>query len=534
MKKLFSVILCMALMLSAFAVPALADDDFCKKVDLKNVEDAKSSMGVAISEEGVITGKMKADKKEVNINFDGVDLTPYVDNGYLAFCIKMSKVPTTLRVYPYSVYTDKEGEHSLRPKDPYKVSPTGMEADKPFWIYLPLKNLINMNGDCKTSSHIGADKKVTCNGQYTLTSFGKLIIQPQIDPDKATNEQKHDFNTTPVTVEVKDLGLYVYKTEINGVSKDGYWMPLIKGGVTSGNEIKIDANAKYGQSATVGKGAQEQKYYDEHFLASACTIDSANGQIKVRPNAINTYGASFQISIPDGVSLPRDIWDKSTLRIKIASDTNAEYLFIGPKGSYYDESKGKNATLNAGGARPNGGIKLSDITEENGYKIVDIPLSNIFKGNYEKYNCIKELTSINFILFNTDTTTVLNDVKITDIAIYGPSRGLTVTNLQITKDSEETAEYSAEDTLTLTAKASNTTSIARSFSTIGAFYNGNQLAGVEIFNIEVPANTTDVPVTKPVTVPKESTTKFKAFAFSNLKDITPLCESTSAYAQIAQ
>ena len=88
--------------------------------------------------------------------------------------------------------------------------------------------------------------------------------------------------------------------------------------------------------------------------------------------------------------------------------------------------------------------------------------------------------------------------------------------------------------MTLTAKASNTTSIARSFSTIGAFYNGNQLADVKIFNIEVPANTTDVPVTKTVTVPQESTTKFKAFAFSNLKDITPLCESKSADAQIAQ
>ena len=529
MKKLFSVILCMALMLSAFAVPALADDAFCKKVDLQNVKDAKSSMGVEISEEGVITGTMKVNKKEVNINFDGVDLTPYVDNGYIGFCLTMSKVPTTLRVYPYSVYTDEEGEHALRPKDPYKVSPTGMEADKPFWIYLPLKDLITMTGTCQTSSHKDGTN-VICNGQYTLTSFGKLIIQPQIDPDKAANEQKHDFNTTPVTVDVKDLGLYVYKTEINGVSKDGYWMPLIKGGVTSGNEIKIDT--KYGQSATVGKGEQEKKYDDKDFLASAYTIDSANGQIIVSPNATNKYGASFQISIPNGVSLPKAIWSESTLRIKIAADTNAEYLFVGPKGSYIDGS-GNKQTADAGGARPTGGINLSEKPVEKGYIIVDIPLSDIFKGGYANNNCTK-LTSINFILFNTDTTKALNEVKITDIAIYGPSRGLFVTNLQIKKDSEETAEYSAEDTLTLTAKASNTTSIARSFSTIGAFYNGNQLAGVEIFNIEVPANTTDVPVTKPVTVPQKSTTKFKAFAFSNLKDITPLCESTSAYAQIAQ
>ena len=513
MKKLFSVLMCLALLLSTLAVSALADDDFCKKVDFSNVEDSKSSMEPFNISGNTMTGTMTKDKNEISINFDNIDVTSYVDNGYIGFCLEMSKVPKFLRVYPYSVYTDSNGAHRVRPTSPYKVSPTGMEANKPFWIYLPLKDLIDMTGSCKTSGHND------CEAQYTLSSIGALIIQPEIA------DSTHDYSANPVTVEVKDLGFYVYKTEINNISKDGYWMPVIKGGVTSGNTIKTDA--KYGQSATV----DNVKYLDEHFLASACTIDSANGQIKVSPNPTNKYGASFQISIPAGVSLPSAIWSESTLKIKIASDTNAEYLFIGPKGTYINES-GSEKTANAGGARPNGGIKLSDITPENGYKIVDIPLSDIFKGGYATNNCTK-LTSINFILFNTDTTTVLNDVKITDIAIYGPSRGLFVTNLQITKDSEQTAEYSAGDTLTLTANASNTTSIARSFSTIGAFYNGNQLADVKIFNFDVPANT-DVPVTKTetVTVPQESTTKFKAFAFSNLKDITPLCES--AYAQIAQ
>lgn len=513
MKKLFSVLMCLALLLSTLAVPALADDAFCKKVDFSNVKNSKSSMSAFEISGNTITGTMTKDKNEISIDFDDIDVTSYVDNGYIGFCLTMSKVPKNLRVYPYSKYTDSNGTHSLRPTSPYKVSPTGMEANKPFLIYFPLKDLITMTGSCKTSGHDN------CEAQYTLSSIGALIIQPEIA------DSTHDYSANPVTVVVKDLGFYVYKTEINNISKDGYWMPVIKGGVTSGNTIKIDT--EYGQSATVSN----VKYQDKEFLASAYTIDSANGQIIVSPNATKKYGVSFNISIPDGVSLPSAIWSESTLKIKIASDTNAEYLFIGPKGTYINES-GVEKTVNAGGARPTGGIKLSEKTAENGYIIVDIPLSSIFMSGYANNNCTK-LISINFILFNTDTNTVLNDVKITDIAIYGPSRGLFVTNLQITKNSEQTPVYSAGDTLTLTAKASNTTSIARSFSTIGAFYNGNQLADVEIFNIEVPANT-DVPVTKIVTVPQESTTKFKAFAFSNLKDITPLCESKSADAQIAQ
>ena len=53
MKKLFSVILCMALMLSAFAVPALADAAFCTEVGFSNVEDNKSTVtNFAIGNDG--------------------------------------------------------------------------------------------------------------------------------------------------------------------------------------------------------------------------------------------------------------------------------------------------------------------------------------------------------------------------------------------------------------------------------------------------------------------------------------------------
>ena len=303
------------------------------------------------------------------------------------------------------------------------------------------------------------------------------------------------------------------------------------GSVTDGTDL----SNKFGYTSTISKTTIKATDY-----LSLYTMN--DGYITFKPNTTNTNGLAFYLGT-EGLTLPvsetyndngTTRWNYSdyTLRLKIKSATEPENLYIGAAQGYDT----KKVTGNDNGNIRQASSDLYDGTwDAEEWHTIDISLSKFMKGNIAKdeLNQNSELGSIT--LFFLNETKTMSDICVSDIAIYGPSRGLTVTNLQITKDSKQTDVYSAGDTLTLKAKASNTTSIERSFSTIGAFYNGNQLAGVEIFNIEVPANTTDVPVTvtETVTVPAE-TTKFKAFAFSNLKDITPLCESTSAYAQIAQ
>ena len=532
MKKLFSVILCMALMLSAFAVPALADDAFCKKVDFQNVSNNSSTVADFAISDGALTGNMLKDKNEFRIKFDSIDVTPYVDNGYIGFNIKMSNIPQKLRIYPYSTYTDSEGtSHSVRPSSPYTVTINGMTSDKAFWIYLPLKDLVDITtGKCAT--HSGKDcaqSSTSCT--YTLSSITSMIIQPQIEAND-TASKNSDYTANPITVEVKDLGLYVYKTKINGVSKDGYWMPIVNGSLTDGTDLKLDSDFIYDI-----KISNKDLDVATSFISSGYVMN--DGYITFKPNATKTNGLSFYLGTA-GLTLPvsktwldngttRWKYEDYTLRLKIKSATVPKELYIGPMSGY---SKTENSGYNAGGIRP---IKncFADM-KSNQWFTLDISLYDFIKGDISNSskNTAKTLGSITLFFRNTDGT-ALSDIDIAEMAIYGPSRGLTVTNLQITKDSEQVTSYSTGDALVLQADVANTTSLDKSFKTIGAFYNDDKLAGVELFDIDVLANTNTATTMQStaITVPAE-TTKFKAFAFSNLNDIIPLCES--AIAQIAQ
>ena len=197
-------------------------------------------------------------------------------------------------------------------------------------------------------------------------------------------------------------------------------------------------------------------------------------------------------------------------------------------------SKTENSGYNAGGIRP---IKncFADM-KSNQWFTLDISLYDFIKGDISNSskNTAKTLGSITLFFRNTDGT-ALSDIDIAEMAIYGPSRGLTVTNLQITKDSEQVTSYSTGDALVLQADAANTTSLDRNFKAIGAFYNNDKLADVKIFDVQVSANTNEATTksSEAITVPAQ-TTQFKAFAFSNMNDIIPLCASASANLQIAQ
>ncbi len=522
MKKIFGILLCLTVILSAFAVPALADDaDVIRKISITNPVNAKASIkDLAIDADGTITGNMQSNKQEVNINFDAVDASLYYDNGYIGFNITMSAVPKTLRIYPYSRFTDEEGLHEIRPGSAIAVTPTDMTAGKPYWVWIPISSLAT-SGVCKTSGHTAG---TNCHAEYTQTSIGKIIIQPDITSADAVY---------PVSITVKELAFYAYSTAINGVEKEGYWSPVLKGNVTSGNVVRNDVSYNAGIS---GKAASN----DINFLASEYVYN--DGYITFKPNADKNYGLSFNLGIEKLLTLPvasyedknnktYGKYDDYFIRVKIRSESIPNNIYIGARSNY--NGKGGN---NCGGIRPVTASAYSE-WQANEWFTLDIPLTDFMKVGQSIALKDGKIGSINLFFYNSnaddDSTkagydhTALSNIDIADIAIYGPKRGLTVTNLKITKGGAETADYSAGDSLVLQAVVTNSASTARAFKAIGAFYNGGQLSNVTVLDMSSEANSDSVTLSsEPIAAP-EGTTKFKAFIFNGMDDITPLCENAS-------
>lgn len=517
MKKIFGILLCLTVIFSAFAVPALADDaDVIRKISITNPVNAKASIkDLAIDADGAITGNMKANKQEVNINFDAVDASLYYDNGYIGFNITMSQVPTTLRIYPYSRFTDEEGLHEIRPGSAIAVKPTDMTAGKPYWVWIPISSLAT-SGVCKTSGHTAG---TNCHAEYTQTSIGKIIIQPDITSADAVY---------PVSITVKELAFYAYSTTINGVEKEGYWSPVLKGNVTSGNVLKNTAEYGYKQGIN---GSKDAAMIDTNNMASAYTMN--DGYITFSPNETYNNGLAFYMGISKLITLPAPTYTDSkdkvfrdysdyVLRLKVRSHTVPEKLYVGPCSGY---NATKVTGVNAGGIRV-ASTSFADWTPDEWF-ILDIPVNDFMKSGIAKVSSNANGTIGSINLFFRNAENALSDIDIADIAIYGPKRGLTVTNLKITKGGAETEDYSAGDSLVLQAVVTNSASTARAFKAIGAFYNSGELSDVTVLDMSSEANSDSVTLSsEPIAAP-EGTTKFKAFIFNGMDDITPLCKNAS-------
>ncbi len=504
---------------SALTLPAFAetaDASAVTNLDLITNLQNKTASGAYTDvsfESGIFSGKIEKSKNEIRLAFDRLNLNSYADTGYLGFQIKLDKIPTNVRVYlnGYVPIAGTSNEHNVNCRTPGLINLDGAEANKYFWAYIPLSVFSEESGNCYCANQAHIEGK-----SYHQLPFGfESVYQVNIQPETEAG----------TVIEIKDFGIYnSNKIEIDGTEKFCHWRPIINGSVVAGNTIRTDT--AYGQDATVNKVT----YSDKNFLASGYTLDAENGCLTVKPNATNTYGLSFNITITNKVPLPQVIWSDSILRVKIAASNLPEYMFVGPTGTYTNTS-GSEKTANAGGARPTGGIKLSEKTAVNGYIEVDIRLSDIFKGGYETNNCTK-MSTINFIFFNTDTNKALSNIDIADIAVYGPKQAFKVTGLRITKDSTEVDSYAVADTLTLEADTTNTTSLTQSVKLIGAFYTGTTLTGVQVVDLQSAKNSGEATLTTTIIVPSDAAnTTFKVMALDNLDDLTPLYKSASATQQ---
>ena len=513
MKRVFSILLCVALAVSLFAIPAFADEgEVVSNVGLLNNITFKTGTGKytdVTSGDGAFSGTMTAEKNEIEVKFDNVDLSSYADTGYIGFKMKLSVVPAAVRTYINGTLTVNKKEHKGKSTVSAVLAPNyqtdANTADKWVNVYIPLSLYANAQITC----YSGKDDDHTASGSHKVDFKYDNIYQLNIQPEVAANTK----------IEVKDFAIYNSSAlTINGNAMTNYWRPMIDGNVIIGNAFSN--NKTYGQTGTIDKN---NKYNDKDFMASQLTIDPTVGYATIKANTTNTNGAAVNVSMSSAanswysnykISLPESN-DKYILRLKVKSQTVPTNLLIGPK----------SGTANAGGIRPVT-AKYLETWNANEWSIIEIPMDDFLKGGMTNATAIDSI-SLMFVNINGNA---LSDIDIADIAIYGPKRGLTVTGLKVTKSDEETATYSANDSLVIAADAANTSASSKTFKAVGAFYNGETLSQVTLLDMSAAAATSATVKSAAITAP-EGTTSFKAFAFTSMSDITPLCEAAQATAE---
>ena len=512
MKRVFSILLCAALAVSLFAIPAFADEgEVVSKIGLSEVKNNGSNMKNVSIATDTITGQMQGNKQEIKIKYDIANVDAYSDIGYIGFYANFSVVPKYIRIYPYSLIKDANGsEQYARPGVAGIPGISGMKANEWFWCYVPLTTFKGITG------------KV--NGQdtdYSLKTLCQLIIQPEMTTVPTAD--------SPVDVQIKDLGFYVLKNNIDGVEKEGYWNPLNKGVTTTDNVVRTN----------LGYGNTSMAYNDKDYLSAG--YDAHDGYLTFKPNAANTNGMSINFAYSgnsgNGLTLPvftnqaadskGNIYRDYTgwyLSVKLRSSIIPSDLYIGAKSGYSASAQKGN---DVGGIRKINSLSGWTAGE---WCVLNIPMSDFMKAAIAKSTNPSTIGSINMFFINMDGTTALSDIDIADIAIYGPKRGLTVTGLKVTKSGAETATYSASDALVIAADAANTSASSKTFKAVGAFYDGETLSQVTLLDMSAAAATSATVKSEAITAP-EGTTSFKAFAFTSMSDITPLCEAAQATAE---
>ena len=514
MKRVFSILLCVALAVSLFAIPAFADEgEMVSNVGLLNNITFSTSSGQysdVTTGDGAFSGTMTESKKEISVKFDKTDLSSYVDTGYIGFKMKLA-----VRTYISGTSTIDGVDHTTKNNVSAVLSPDyqtdANTADKWVNVFIPLSLYANAKGKCYMA---GNEHKGSANNHEVEFKFDKIYqlnIQPEVDK-----------NTKNTKIEVKDFAIFNSAAlTINGNAMTSYWRPMIDGNVIIGNAF---SNTKaYGLGVDIKYNDDKTNYNDKYFMASELTIDPALGYATIKANTTNKNGAAVNVSMSSAanswysnykISLPESK-DKYILRLKVKSQTVPTDLLIGSK----------NATVNAGGIRQVN-TDYRKTWEANKWSIIEIPMDDFLKGGMTNATAIDSI-SLMFVNINGNA---LSDIDIADIAIYGPKRGLTVTGLKVTKSDTETATYSANDSLVIAANAANTSASSKTFKAVGAFYNGETLSQVTLLDMSAAAATSATVKSAAITAP-EGTTSFKAFAFTSMSDITPLCEAAQATAQ---
>lgn len=270
-------------------------------------------------------------------------------------------------------------------------------------------------------------------------------------------------------------------------------------------------------------------------VSKTAEYDETDGTIDTYKGKFDSATGIFTIPVPKGYkSKSVTQGDGCTLELG-AADISAyaaegakTYIGFKIKGNAYPTAMNPNLRSSGGRAYLSSPYYVMNELVPNEWNEVYIPLSDyVYEDNFDK----TALYRIRFTIGKGSETEKIN-MELKDFGIYisaEEANKFEITDFKITVNSAVAETYSADDVLTFSANAKNTTASDVDFVVVAATYDklGN-INSAKLFNMKSVASTGKIAGdTAQITAASEDAT-VRAFCWSGVSDLTPLAPVQSA------